>query len=374
MADSIVQANPAFPKYTNAPQPFAWNGTAYIGLVTKWSGATTRRKATHNFLKRTGAIQEDMARGPRWIELQLEFITDSRATAAAKCNAFERLVDETPIALLQHPIAGQWMAFCDGLKHDVDFSRATNEIHASVRFEETSLDSKIPPDAPSVQSSAQKATDQSSIMKTAVAGYMGTVGIVHAHADPIIAKIQSTIRDLGIIVDPITEMRNVLHTVGGIESSILGLISDIYTAGILLDQDINNFVDSAATNNIFDGSDPKPASANQAKILLGACVADCEALVDLLIKASSTPAGAAEAVGAAEEALAAAYVVELALEAEKPPLIDYVVPALTDLVSIALVLYPGDNTTARALEILALNRINNPAVITGGTVLKVYAK
>ena len=72
----------------------------------------------------------------------------------------------------------------------------------------------------------------------------------------------------------------------------------------------------------------------------------------------------------AVELYAACVQLDVALAATRPPLINYTLAGSTNLFVLAARLYPGQDATLRAQDILALNRIPNPFAIPAGTVLR----
>jgi hypothetical protein len=61
------------------------------------------------------------------------------------------------------------------------------------------------------------------------------------------------------------------------------------------------------------------------------------------------------------------------VKAAKPPLVDFIVTRVIDVISLATQLYPGQDPLPRAAEIMGLNRIPNPAAIRPG-VIQVFEK
>ncbi len=362
------------------PQTFSFGTLTNLkGQLSGWSGSTPRTMAMHRYPKRAGGRAEDMNRGPRSLDVRLEFISYRGANnevvhASDQYLEFLAAVDKDPIALLTHPIAGQYIAFCEGPHDDVDFNRATNEIRVRVVFHESNLDKVLVDFAPDAATAAQIVVEQQSIFERAVADYMGAIAEVHAKTDPAVAAIQAQIAIASVITDPINQMRQVITTVGGIESSIIGLIVGIADSALLLSQDITNFVEANSTTDLFNGFDSIAAAAENTSTLLGTVVKSAEDLEQLLIESSQTPAGAAEVVGENDEAVSTCIVLAEALQSDRPPLIKFTVPRLTDVIALAVDRYPNDSASSRASEILGLNRIPNPAAIPAGTVLKIYSR
>src|SRR5262249_1481127 len=116
-------------------------------------------------------------------------------------------------------------------------------------------------------------------------------------------------------------------------------------------------------------------TADNVSALIGIVQTHAEDLQDLLIVASVTPAGAADAVGSIDEMVASCLALSDALAAAAPPTAQYTVPALTDVITLAQELR-NESSSGRSVfsfvsDILNLNRIPNPAAIPAGTVLLV---
>jgi hypothetical protein len=158
----------------------------------------------------------------------------------------------------------------------------------------------------------------------------------------------------------------------------VGKLADIEAASDLLVQDVSNFVDAA--NDLFTGdSDTAPAGYSDAvSTLLGVAIVHGLALEATLIAASATPAGAADAVADVELMLDRCLTLSEAVAATQPPVVNYTVPAPMNVVVLAQRLIREWEMDRDALEyasiIIGLNRIQNPAMISAGTVLRVLAR
>lgn len=361
----------ADPQYAAAPQAFTFQGRDLRGQLVGWSGSTPRRSVSHQYPKRAGGLREDMGRGPRTLDVRLEFIGPS---CAIDYLAFLDHVDQDPFGLINHPIAGQWRAFCNGPQEDVDFARSTNEIRVRVTWDESNLDLAAVDDILDAATAAQNTTNQQVATQTAVATFMANVVIAQTTSARIIAKMQSAIGLLDQSTTPIDDMRTQIATVGGLNAKIIGTAIGIADKSQLLTQDVANYVDAATSTDLFFGVDTQAGIISSANTLLGIVLTSGDDLEATLIAASPSSAGAAEAVGQKDELIGACLALADAIKSEKPPLINFTVPRLTDVISIATTLYPNDVSSTRASEIMGLNRIKNPAAIPAGTVLRVYAK
>jgi prophage DNA circulation protein len=351
----------------SAPQAFTYAGRDLTGKLIRFNGATQRDHVDHRFLKRDGGRTEDMVRRPRRLEVDLEF---TGRTCAHDYQDFEDFCDSNPTGLLVHPIAGRYQAFCEGPGYDVDFARALDEIHVRVVWVETELDASLPPapDTPPPATAAQSATSLLAQAEQAVANAMGQIAKGQGILAQYQAQLDAVLATVSSLSSPVDAVLAVLQQTLGEASSIVGTVSLIATKMNLLSQDTSNFID--AMNDLYAGSDTAPGSALQGASLLGTVQSDADATEDALNAGAATPAGAAEAIGAVEESLAACYVLANAVQAARPPTIVHTVALLTDVVTLAQELY-GQNAPQRALDIMALNHIPNPAAIPSGTRLLV---
>jgi prophage DNA circulation protein len=352
----------------NAPQAFTFGGRNLSGVLVRFNGATQRRRADQEFVKRDGGRVEDMARRQRRLEVDLVF---SGAGCAAAYQAFEDFCDQNPTGLLVHPIAGRYQAFCDGPAYDVDFSRALDDIRVRVVFTETELDASLPPppDTPAAATAAQQATTLLGQAQQGVANAMGALAKGQGIAAQYQTKLDAVLALVSTVASPVDAVRDVLRQTLGEASSIVGAVDLIAEKSDLLVQDSQNFID--AMNDLYAGSDVSPGSALRGDSLLATAQADADDLEDALVAGAASPAGAAEAVGAAQESLAALYVLRAAVRAALPPTRTIVVADLTDIITLAARLFPGQDAWAKAQVILSLNHIANPAAILSGTRLLV---
>lgn len=350
-----------------APQAFTFGALSMNGHLLKFTGQTKRRAVVQQFPKRPGGRVEDMERGPRRLEVELVF---TGPDCAADYQRFEAAVHADPRGRLVHPIAGTWYAFCEGPVSDVDFSRALDEIRARVGWVEDELDDALtaPPETTDPATAAQNATASVSMADRFVGDYLGAVAKAGDLTAAAQAKVDAALAILEAVTSPVETMRSAIAGAVGTASSVYGAVSLIATKWTVFEQDLQDYIDSAS--DLFDGEDAAPGALDVSTAKLGAVEGAALALEVELLEASPTPAGAADAVGGVEEALASCYLVDAALKASRPPTILYTVPELTDLVSLAQRRYQRD-ALARAAEIMGMNRIPQPAAIPAGTRLRI---
>jgi prophage DNA circulation protein len=351
--------------FPSIPQTFTFNNRVLTGQLIAFSGQTRRRFVVQEFPKRAGALIEDMNRAPRRLETRLVFLGP---TCANDFQKFESSVHANPIGLLIHPIAGKWQAFCEGPSHQVELSRAVNEIQVTVAFVETSLDATLPRDVPDVATAAQNATGAQVACQQSGATYMGTVAKVQIASDQARAALDRALGQIASAADPLTFMRQQIDSVATAGSAIIDTVEAIQAAGLGLAADTTNFINSAT--DVFNGSDILAGSSDASATLLGIVETSAQDYEDLLIASSPTAAGSVDAVSASELSTDACLTLSDALQAARPPVVQYTVPQLTDIITLAQRKYQRD-ALQYASQILAMNRIPNPAAIPAGTVLYV---
>ncbi len=358
-----------------APQAFTFTaGTTVLelkDLSTGFSGATPRERATHRFPKRDGARQEDMGRGPRTYTARLEF---TGPDCAQDFSDFERAVDANPAGLLNHPIVGQWRAFCSGPQYDVDFSRGLDHIHVNVTFDEDTLDADLSEQTPDVATAAQNATGQQAETEKALAGSSADAATQTTRDPSALDKINAAVKQIESVSDPLDYVTGQITQALGVASRIYGALNRVQVLWDVLNETVTDFVARAA--DLFSGD--ASGAAGQAAALdavLGNVLAQAEAAGEAAIAASQTPAGAAEAVAQLALLVDACLTVNDAVRAAIPPAIWIVVPGLTNVMLLAQRRIQDAGVDMDVLTyasaILGLNRIPNPAAIPGGTRLRV---
>jgi prophage DNA circulation protein len=350
-------------RFDSVRQEFTFNNQRLTGILASFSGQTKRRMVVQEFPKRAGAVVEDMNRGPRRLEVRLIFVGP---TCANDFTKFEQDVQQNPVGLLIHPIAGKWQAFCEGPTHQVEFSRAVNEIQVTVGWTETSLDSDLPREVPDVATSAQSATAAQVQFQQSSAGYMGAIAKVSSASASARASLDRALAQIAGVSAPLTFMRQQVDGVARAGSAIIATVAAIEESGAALAVSVTNFVDAAT--DVFNGSDVLAGSSDSTATLLGIVQTDAEKHEATLVASSPTPAGSVEAVSDVELSTDACLTLSDALQAARPPVILFTVPAMTDVITLAQQRYRRD-ALQYASQILAMNRIPNPAAIPAGTQL-----
>jgi hypothetical protein len=360
--------DPFSDQFPSTPQAFSFGGTALFGFLTGWGAQTPRRHVVHHFVKRRGARVEDMEQAPRTFSARLIFVGSTAAKDYAK---FKAGVADNPRGQLVHPVVGKWQAFCQGPDESVDFARAINEIQVNCSWIEDELDAQTPRDVPDVATAAQDATSTQTAAQVGVANYLAATAKAQVFLGRTLAAIDQVQATIDQVEDPINTMGDAIKSLAGVPSALVSRIVDVQAKSEVAFQALANYVASAT--DLFNGGDQPAGQSDASATLLGVADSATQNLEASLAAASPSPAGAGESVGLAEEALSSCYLLAEALAAARPPTVLFVVPALTDVVSICVRLY-GDKALGRVVDVLSLNRIPNPAAVPAGTVLRVPSR
>lgn len=276
------------------------------------------RLAVHEFLKVDGAEIEYMGRSPNVYRFALTFVdTDAVETTAGEWRAlYNNLVarlDRQTKGILIHPVFGQIRVACQGIDGSaIDIAQSVNSIQVPIAFIDDNIDTKRDPAGlPSVSLRVSDVTDAIEAFETNAAPFLSAATLVTALATSAAAyatAAQAASDDNAEDVALATQ---------------LGTVADDTTAAI-------------------EAIETDPAN---------------EAAAD-----------AYAAVAAAEWVHAACIEVDEALRDARPPLIEYVVGADTNILALASILY-GPDAQNRIDEILLLNPGLNPYQIPSGTAL-----
>lgn len=363
MPQEVVRG--AFPA---APQEFVYAGRSLYGRMLSFTDEEMRRSVKHVFPKRRGARKEDMNAAARRLEVELVFTGDQSGRDYGDLKTF---LNDNPSGFLVHPVAGNWQAFCDGIRGQVRFADAVNQNYATLTFEETELDALSPRETPDVFAAAQEVTAQKTAYQQSVAEYFGAVALAGAEVGAAQDSIQAALSQVALVTAPVDLVLSAIAAAGAMSSAALGKLNDVAVRGQLLNDDVDAFV--TAAQDLFAGTEVPAGAIQSVATLVGSVLVDGQAFEDALIGVSVMPAGAADAVDGVELLVASCLVLFDALRQQRPPVVVFTVPRLIDVVNLAKLLYPGDDPVKRSQELLSLNRIADPGAILGGTVLLRYA-
>lgn len=370
-AKSGSSTTPTFP---STPQVFSFGTLELAGYTLSYTGRTRRRKATHVYLKRDGAAEEDMGQDQRGLKVRLLF---SGTDCAKQYQAFEKAVSKKPSQLLTHPIAGQYQAFCGGPDHSIDLGKSINQIECEVEFSEDQLDGLIPNDAPDVGTAQQNAQAQQLAMQRSIAEYIISLAKSQTASPLQLNPLDTAMNAIaGLTTSPVSTTIAVVNSTLGVASSIASLLATIDAANTAMVSAVDSFIEAAST--LFDGESDTSSSgvAESIDSWIGTVADNTITLEDAVLAAQPTPAGCADAFADIELMLEACMTLQDAVAAAQPPTAQMIVPVTMSLVAFAQnVIAELDlnyDALALASSILGLNRrISNLSAIPGGTVLTV---
>lgn len=307
------------------------------GALVSWNDIIGIRLARHAYLKRDGAEQEPMGADAGRFTMRLALMG---ASWAANYRALVASIRQDPRGLLVHPLLGNLRVACTGISDaSAEPGRARRLLEVSIGFEEDALDSTV-------------VAETFTAPATAAARVNAKAAAFQAAPVPRstgLAKILSIVTIATVIADAAVL---VTATLIGRASAALIAATSAY---------------SIAAQAVASGALDASLAAK-----LAACGIATDAAVEaLLANPLAIGAMAQPAVSAAVELYATCVQLDVALAATRPPLINYTVNGATNLFVLAARLYPGQDATLRAQDMLVLNRIPNPFAIPAGTVLRV---
>jgi len=278
------------------------------------------RLAIHEYLKRDGAEVEWMGNSPNTYRFTLVFVGPNWKT---QYNAFAALLNGNPKGVLVHPVFGRQRVACQGIDSaSIDINAATNCVTVPISFITDDIDAQLEGEQ------SKSASEKESDVTTALDEFLAAVAVLR-----------------GLGVSPSAA------TVAAISS--VSTTAAAYAAAAA----------AASNDNI-----PNPA--------LGTLLSAVEAATSLAIAGIETDtadypnASAFPAISGCEQVYANCLELADAVDAARPVVIDYTVPGDTGLIAMCARLY-GAQADDQIEQVLVLNRIANPALIPGGTVLKI---
>lgn len=267
------------------------------------------RVARHEFIKVDGALQEPMGQGADSYRFELVFYGPQfRAEYAAAVAHFKA----NPTGLLIHPLLGRKQVAVQSYSGSLDLTRELDSVSMPVAFAENAINDKATP-RPSAAKKAQDVTDYLAQFNEAVSAFTAVAGLAE-------------------LVD--------------------GAATD-YAAAVIV----------AANTAVPDPSLPGLLQGVRDSVLaFNAAVLDDPAAL--------TAADAFEARDLALRVYAAALDADTALGRTQPALEAITLPAAISLSRLCADRYGGTRARTYADLVRVLNRIANPFLIPGGTVLK----
>lgn len=311
----------------------AFKGIEFHKYLMGLSDSRPYRRAEHPFPKRDGARQERMGRAAFTTTWRLAYIGK---TAIDDLKKLAASLDDDPTGSLVHPIWGQMQAFCDGMDPAVwDPSSGVDTIEFTLVFHEDQLDAKT-----ATSNSTQGPAAKSQQAQASAADYTVAAAAL-AGAVPV------------------------------------GALGPVTSAGAVAAAAATSYA-LAAASSALNVTPDNSLEGQLAQLVAG--VASTEAALEVAITATlaAIPAGAPApgrasigypVIAAGELMYAAALALQEAVIADRPARIQYTVGGTISLVALCAQLYGGQDALARYDEIMALNRIPNPAALAAGTLL-----
>lgn len=281
------------------------------GALVSWNDAFAVRLARHSYLKRSGAEQEPMGAEAGRFTMRLSFVGPAFAT---QYRALVASIRQDPLGLLVHPLLGQLRVACTGISDAAcEPGRARNAIDVTVGFEEDALDAAFVTDASDSPLAAA-----------------GRIASATARFKAASARFPRAATQAASLVS---------------STSTFSTAAQAAAAGAV---DVSLLMKLAAVGIATDAA---------VEALLG----------DPLARR----AAAFAAVSRAVEIYGACVQLDRVVAASRPPIIEHRVDGPVNLFVLAARLYGAAQARARAQEILAINRIPDPAFIPPGFRLRI---
>ena len=315
---------------------FRFKDLALEGALVSWNDVLNIRFARHAYLKRDGAEQEPMGAEPIRFTMRLALMG---ASWAANYRALVASIRQEPRGLLVHPLLGNLRVACTGISDaSAEPGRAKRLLEVTLGFEEDALDTAI------VSETYKEPASAAARVAKAEKKFQ--------------AEVAPTSSGLGKVLAALTTANIVARAAVLATASAIARVS----AALITSTSAYRIAAQAVASGALD-----PSLAAK----LSACGLATDAAVEALL-AYPLPAGATAqpAVSAAVELYAACVGLDRAVAATRPPIIEYRLTGTTNLFVLAARLYPGQDATLRAQDLLALNRITTPLSIPAGTVLR----
>lgn len=364
-----------------APQAFGFGGRTWVGTLLGWSGAQERRFAVFVFPKRPGQKVEDFGPAGQWILVRMVFVG---ANCARDAQDFKNFVSQNPYGRLDHPLAGQFRAFCTGPTERVTFGQALDRIEMDCRFIEAELDQLFRAEIPDVGTAAQNVAAQKLSYQQSVAFFVGQLGQAQTQARAALNSISTGLDEITTLDSPVPMIQGVVNQALGAASKVASSVNSIASAVDVL----NTYVDYFTTTGVdlFSTVDnPQVARVLALSSNLDSILDQAQVVEDLMTTAQNPALLAIGGNAAAASALAVQDVEILfdtcqtlydAILAQLPPIASFTVPKTMSVILLARLLMSQFNITGREPEafantILSLNVLPTPQAIPGGTVVSI---
>lgn len=298
---------------------------ALNGVLTAWNDSIKIRLAVHEYLKRDGGEVEPMGAAPgRW-SFRCSFVG---ADCTTRYRNLVATVRREPRGEIVHPRLGTIKVGCEGVQSSEDPSAAIDVIDFIIDFVEDAVDTAVVSD------------------------------------DEVGPQIRAT------------EARQWADFATSAIAKINGehIANSVWAAIVAAQATYNDHVQSFA-GRVDEATQSTAQPPDLGKLLENIKELRDDTLTDLtkiLVYTQESDVSLTEIRTAIYLAYAACLQAYNALIAEKPPIVDYVVPTAMPLTVIAVTLY-GRDARGRLPEIMTLNRVQTPYWIPQGTRLRVVA-
>ena len=292
----------------------SFNGLDLDGQILEWTDVRGYRFASHEFLKRDGALQEPMGRKPHKVKFNLVYVGLNWRKDFAQLLG---LLDQSPFGTLIHPFFGQMKVACEGIEGArVNSEHEINTVLVPISFIENNVDQ-------SLQFLGSKSVFSGTASVSTYSSNLTTATNIYIIASFAVALFRTVVLQ--------------------------------YSAAVARQLASGTIIPDPTIPSLF-GS-----------LVLNASLARTAVRADPLYVNDAAGYAAIEAI---ELLLASCHELDDLLKTNKPTLQMYTVPAQTSLLTISQNFY-GRDALSRLDEIRAnnLGKIPNPAAIKAGTVL-----
>lgn len=297
-------------------QVVTFKNVDFNAQIVEWNDTRKPRLAFHEYLKRDGAEAEYMGRAPHSVRFNIVYIGQNWRK---DLSVLQATIDEFPIGPLIHPFWGRMQAACEGIDNArVNLEDGVNTVTVPISFRESQLDSRL------VASTAQGPAYRQAQVKSYCSGLsLGTT--IYAIASTAITLFINTA--LAYANAALATTVSTTTSTGSADPTLQQQLASVVSTG-------KSARDAVRADPAASGGDAATYSTiQQIELVMDACAQ-----------------------------------LDESLKRVKPVLQPYVVPATTNLMTIAQKFY-GKDAASRLAEIQANNigKVLNPAVVPAGT-------
>lgn len=293
------------------------------GNLVSWNDTVGVRLARHQYLKRRGAEIEPMGAEPGQFTMRLVFLGK---TWASNYRALVAAIRDEPRGTMVHPVLGTMSVACTGISEAaVSPGEEVDSVNLTVGFVEDSVDASSPAARFSGPTARKAKVDG---LATELTDSLASLGASLALAQTLAAKVRTF-------------------------------------AAAAADALEDNAPDTSIDQQLED-------AGRDTDELLAKIKSESAARLAGTSKAGRADADAYQAIQTAQRLYAECLALAATVEASRPTVVTYVVPATTSVAAIAATFY-GAEGKARVDEVLTLNRVADPHAVPAGTRLRLSA-